>query len=308
MSSAAVIICTRDRPDDLRTTVRSINDQETAPSLLLLVVDASRSDIAQRNANFLSNITPLQTAHLRYPDSPSLPRQRNYGIEHLPEEREIVFFLDDDVTLDPGYIDTIENYLDAHPEVAGVGGYNPIPPPSFSLRHAARCLFLLDHPEPGRVLPSGAASSPHRLRTLQPTDVQWLAGFSMTYRRACLRNERFDDSLEEYAYLEDRDFALRMRQHGRLITHPDATLTHRRSSVNRYDSEKLAYSFVTHRYWLTDKNVSQSLSKLAFWWSVLGSLLATLLSTQSTKWAALRGSLKGIRATLFHTHPLLQSR
>lgn len=309
MSRSAAVICTRNRHDSLSRTVASIQNQASDFSLLLLVVDASDPEVVQKNKRLLSETSSLQSVHLSYPESPSLARQRNYGIERLPPDVEIVFFLDDDVTLKPGYFRKIVNLLDQDPRIEGVGGYDVnshTSPLSRSPQQLIRYLFLLDHPQPGRILPSGEASPPHRTQANQPIPVQWLAGFSMAVRRSALKRERFDDRLEGYSHYEDRDLTLRIGRHGRLVTHPDARLAHRRAAQNRHDPERFNYSMLTHLYWFVEKNIQHPLRKPAFWWSTLGRLIATLLSNAPQRWDALRGLQKGVRAVMTRSHPLLK--
>jgi GT2 family glycosyltransferase len=308
MPRSAAIICTRNRAEALSRTVDSIENVAQETPLLLIVVDASDQEILKQNKNRLSESSSLSHLHLHYPDRPSLARQRNYGIQRLPSDVEIVFFLDDDVSLKPGYLREIVTLFDRNSEVVGVGGYdvNQNVTSSFSAQQLLRYLFLLDHPQPGRVLPSGEASPPHRTRSDRPISVHWLAGFTMAYRRSVLERESFDNRLDGYSHYEDRDLAVRICRHGRLMVHPGAQLAHRRSSQNRYDAVRFNYSMLTHLYWFVEKNLESPFRKPAFWWATLGRVLATVFSSNPKKWNALRGLANGIRTVLTRSHPLLK--
>lgn len=304
----AIIICTRNRPEELRRTVASIEEQDQASSLLLMVVDASAPEQARRTQALLDRTT-LPNCYVPYPATPSLARQRNYGLDRLPASVDIVFFLDDDVTLLPGFFHRVTDYMDRHSDVVGVGGLNTVelPRSASPVRRGLRHAFLLDHPRPGRVLPSGAASSPHHTSHAHPTATQWLTGFAMAYRRSALERERFDERLEGYSHYEDRDLSVRIRRHGRLVMLPQARLIHRESPTNRYDAASFTYSMITHLYWFVEKDIRHPLRKPAFWWATLGRFLATLTSSKPQKWAALHGQLSGIRAILTRAHPLLRT-
>jgi len=223
---------------------------------------------------------------------------------------DIVFFLDDDVTLKPGYFRKIIDLFDQNPELAGVGGYDlaHTAQPNTSARQLFHYLFLLDHPQPGRVLSSGEASPPHRTQADHPIAVEWLAGFSMAFRRSLLDQNRFDENLDGYSHYEDRDLTFRIAEHGRLVVHPEAQLIHHRSPKNRHDARQYNYSMTTHLYWFVEKNIEHPLRKVAFWWSMLGHFLATLFSTETQKRDALRGLLDGSRAVITRSHPLLKTK
>ena len=305
----AVIIATRNRPDDLERTLRSIARAESAGDLLVMIVDGSDPGQVAANQRVVANLSSLDIDHRLFPGPPSLARQRNAGIHRLPESVELVFFLDDDVILDPEYFRQITRAFDQHPDIVGVGGYDASisSQPECSLRQVSRFAFLLDHPRPGCVLPSGQASSPDCADISDPVNVQWLTGFSMAYRRHVLEQERFDASLEGYSHYEDRDLSVRISHYGRLVVLPGARLHHRKSPTNRYDSKQFTYSSLVHIYWFVEKNIQHPLRKPAFWWATIGQTLALIVSSKPQKWDALRGHLKGIATILTRDHALLKS-
>lgn len=106
--------------------------------------------------------------------------------------------------------------------------------------------------------------------------------------------------------LEDRDLSYRIGQEARLVVQPQARLYHRRSSRNRYDTERHVYSRVVHRRWFIDKHFAGPIPRLAFWWSLLGRFLATAISSDPDRDAALRGLRRGIRTVWTRSHSLLQ--
>lgn len=292
----AVLICTRNRPDDLARTLASLDDQRMPGPLALFVVDGSSPDVRRRNRSAV-HATRVPSRYLPFCDRPSLPRQRNRGLDALPPSVEIVFFLDDDVTLHDGYLCTIAALFDRRPAVGGVGGRQVPPPPeraSSVLRRMARYIFLLDHPAPGRLLPSGHISGYHRVSTSTPFEVEWLCGFSCAFRRSLLQMERFDPDLDGYALFEDRDVSIRMAQRTTLMVHPEATLTHHVSPINRYDVARFHHTAVVNRHWLVRKHRQAGLSRSAWAWSLFGQWMALRMSTRDAApaqqgfWAGLR--------------------
>ena len=309
MLQSAAIVCTKDRPEALSRTVSSIHRHGQETLRLLMVVDASDPQTVDQNKVRLSQVSDPKTVHVSYSGLPSSARQRNLGIDRLPSDMDLVFFLDDDVTVQPEYFDRIIDLFRQNPDVQGIGGFDvthdSLPP--YSIRRLLRYLFLLDHPRPGRILPSGNASPPQRTTSEHPVPVDWLPGFSMTLRRDVLETERFSPALDRYSYYEDCDLTVRVRKHGPLLSHPNARLAHRRSPKSRHDARDFQHSLLAHLYWFMEKNVEHPLKKPAFWWSTLGRLLAVLFSTKSQKWKALSGLLKGIRTIWTRSHPLLES-
>ncbi|WP_456427416.1 glycosyltransferase family 2 protein [Rhodocaloribacter sp.] len=301
----AVIVCTRNRPEDLTRALASIA-AEAGPEMLVMVVDASDPAARTQNAARAETFTAAPLRYLPFPGAPSLARQRNFALDHLPPSVAIVHFLDDDVTLAPGYFHVLNAWFD-HPSVGGAGGRVIEPgPPRPRRRMPLRRLFLLDHPAPGRVLPSGVTTPAQTLPLPTPRPVQWLSGCSCAYRRTLLDVHRFDDRLEGYALDEDLDLSFRLGREARLVVDPRAMLFHHVSPVGRDALERRAHDALVHRYWFLEKNLRSPLRKPAFWWSVFGKLLVAGLSSHPDARDALRGRLRAVRTLLRREHYLLR--
>ena len=79
---------------------------------------------------------------------------------------------------------------------------------------------MLDSPRTGRVLPSGR--NPLVVDVLSVTEVDWLSGCSMSFRRAVFEMFSFNEELTGYGLGEDVEFSYRVHQRGRLLVTPDA--------------------------------------------------------------------------------------
>ncbi len=327
----AIVICTRNRTDDLRATLESVavclreEISHGQPASLVLVVDASEGEAVRcRHRALCENLGAQAVVRYRvYRGRASLPRQRNYAVEQLPPSVEAVHFIDDDVTVEAGYFQRLARVLAEHPDVGGVGGL-VLPPDKTSpcpraptVRAWMRRLFLIRSKVPGRILPSGCSSSvqlPASCRAgsgraeppgLCPTE--WLSGCSATYRRAVLERFRFDDRLEGSAPFEDWDFSYRVGAAWRLVVEPRARLVHRVSPVSRLRAAAYAREYTVHHHWFVTKNIRHPLRKPAFWWATLGRLLAAAFSAKPYGGAVLKGRLSGAKAVLQRTHPLLKA-
>jgi len=278
----------------------SIDHQSNAQERQLIVVDASNRVICRQNRNLLEN-TSYPVDHLRYEGAPSAARQRNYGLDRLSSSIQYVFFLDDDISLHSDCLPRMVEMLRERPDIDGVGAIEHAPteasaPPSRSAMW--RYLFLLDHPEPGRVLPSGHVSLYNSIsETNGITHVEWLSTCCCAYRRAAIHNMRFATNLGRALY-EDRDFAYRVAQGGTLAVVPTAHYTHYSSSINRNTAAQYAHSRMCARHRFVEGTVRHPLRKLAFWWATLGQLIALMASSNPSKHQALRGHLQGIKTVL----------
>lgn len=307
----AIVICTLNRPDDLARTVESINAQSLPGQTTLVVVDASDEENAARNARTVRQAS-LPSTHHRYERPPSSASQRNTAIDLLPPSVEVVFFLDDDVTLHAGYFVRLAECLESDEEIIGVGSQLGNVPDRYvrpRWNRQLRSLFFLDHPEPGRLLPSGRVSLYYDAPNTEPFPVDWLPGCACAIMRWTLERERFDEALQGYALFEDRDLSVRLARHGRLLVEPRAVLDHHMSPVNRLSAERYQYRQLINLRWIVDKCIAHPLGPAAYWWSVFGQaliLLAAQRNGSEIARAALRGFLRGFRAVLLRDDPLLQ--
>jgi GT2 family glycosyltransferase len=285
--------------------VLSIDRQSNSQERRLIVVDASNRAVFSQNRDLLKS-TSCPVNHLRYEGAPSAARQRNYGVERLPDSVGFVHFLDDDVTVHSGYFAALVRFLNRRPSVAGVGGYVDEPGSSAGDPSPAQRLFLQAAQIRGVVLPSGHTTSAQHVPLSHPIQTDWLSGCASTYRRAWLDRFRFDGQLVGYAPGEDLDLSYRIRQEAPLYVVPSASLTHHRSSQGRLSTTEYHCLSLIHRYWFVRKNIDHPLRYPAFWWAVLGQLIAQITSSKEAKYDALRGHLRGIRAILASDHRILR--
>lgn len=309
-ASEAVVICTRNRPEELTLTLQSIAAHPPSVDLLLAVIDASDAEQRTRTRSLVEGFDALPSVHWPYTDMPSLARQRNMALDRLPPSVEIVHFIDDDVTVHAGYFEALSTVLHSHADIGGVGGriHQPKAPPSPSTW--PRRLFLLSSARDGVVLPSGCAESaqlndPSSAPLSSPISTEWLSGCSCTYRRDVLQRHRFASSMDGYALLEDLEFSYRVGQDTSLLVVPEATLTHRVSAQNRHNLSEYVYTAMVHRYWLVTTTLTPNAGTLPFWWAFVGEVLACASHPQgSTK---LRGLVRALKSLLTRDHPLLST-
>lgn len=190
MSRISICIATHERPANLRRTLAAIERQGRPPDEVV-ISDSSRTEDPALLEELASS--PLKVKRVRSA-SRALPWQRWWAFQHA--SGEIILFLDDDVSLRPPALETLEAAyasLSADPSrnVAGVGfrmvyddGSEPERRPS-SLRE--RWLAMSSVP-PGSVTAGGLTVSFEGLKAQGPTEVDVLWGGAMSFRREALAN------------------------------------------------------------------------------------------------------------------------
>lgn len=125
--SVAVVVCTRDRPDQLRSCLDALLQLRTRPAEIVVVDNAPSDD---RTADVCRG---LPVRYVRE-DTAGQARARNRGI--VETTADLVAFTDDDCTPGPGWLDGLAASF-ADPLVMAVTGY-VVPA---ELEHPAQFLF-----------------------------------------------------------------------------------------------------------------------------------------------------------------------
>lgn len=285
------IIATRNRPDYLLDTVRSLVGQTVLPAELC-IVDSSietptRAEIEQRCAQ-----VGLQLDYV-HPAPRGLTVQRNIGLERTTGDP--VFLIDDDIWMAPDvHAEVLAEYGRWGHELGGVRGAPVHPPSPGTFTILWRRLFGLGGwwPEAsGKMRPGffveGVAASAEVRR------LDYFNGWFMSFKREVFERELFDERLSGYAFKEDIDFSYRVVKHGYvLVQTPRARIDHRKSGSERmppFDHQRmnLANQFYLHR-----KHMPQTVRyKAALWWALVGMLILNLGKAVETRD---RGYLTGL--------------
>lgn len=215
---ASVIVCTRNRADLLEGTLRSILADAPATPWELIVVDNSSTDR-----------TPEVVASCR-------AQARGIRFDHLVEERlghsharnrgiaaargEYVVFTDDDVLVEPGWLDALCAAF-SEPDVLAAGGMIlpswPSPPPAWMSNRLSGVLAITDYGDEPRDL----------------TGDEYPVGANMAIRRSALGpgDDAFDTRLghrgEGYFGFDEYELFRDLRSRGRLAYRPGAVVHHR---------------------------------------------------------------------------------
>jgi glycosyltransferase involved in cell wall biosynthesis len=243
----SIIICTKNRAKDLDTTLKSVFNQFNLPDSVIIVDDSHNFECS----SILKKYESLSSVHCIYvhshPANSGLPAARNCGIKKIPETTDIVLFLDDDVTLERNYLQSIGEIFDQLPEISGVSGgikngYYTKPwyikiilgMIGWIIPTLVQATFY--YPTVSR---TADAMSPLFLKKNKDSvHAQWLSGCNMAYRSKIFWDGNiFDEQLVGYSLGEDMIFSHLLYKKGHQFAFSyKAQLTHRISQENRIPS------------------------------------------------------------------------
>ena len=115
-----LIICTYMRDEPLLKLLLSMKEQTLYPNEIL-IIDGSLNNKTKQvlEANKFENLKYCLVDE----KNRGLTKQRNYGVNLVSNESEIVCFLDDDIVLTPNYFENLMRTYDLHTDALAVGGY-----------------------------------------------------------------------------------------------------------------------------------------------------------------------------------------
>lgn len=274
----SVVICSFQRPQDLRNLLESLVQQTLLPQEVV-IVDQSTDDRTRR----------LMQEYARSPSSgidrwiyvhqneKSLVKARNRGIKEATGD--IVSFLDDDVVPLKDYLEVISRYFQDS-SIGGVTGNLVVPQPlkgvKWEMRQLLSRIFLVNSFY-GRMTPS-SFGYPIFEEVKELREVELFSGHSMNFRRELVEREPSDEWFSGYSFREDVDLSYRISRHSRLVLAPEARFHHNYSPANRPDVRDLQRMAFRNYLYLFKKHRPQTLwYKLLFGYSVFGILFMEFL-------------------------------
>jgi GT2 family glycosyltransferase len=133
--------------------------------------------------------------------------------------------------------------------------------------------FLISYFD-GRMTHSGFGYPIYEKEIDRVTEVEFLPGCNMNYRRSAMGGERFDEWFTGYSFREDADYAYRIARRSKAIMIPEAKLFHNYSINNRLDFEALKKMETRNYHHVFAKYKGQSaIGRVLFAYSMLGLVL-----------------------------------
>ena len=306
----SLIICTYMRPKPILQLLQSVREQTLYPDKIL-VVDGST------NAETEIVLEENQFPHLQYfavpPEHRGLTKQRNFGIERLGDEVEVVCFLDDDTVLEKDYFEEIIKTFEENQDVSGVGGvainengwslaepnkeYDPnhyYQWEGFVYKEGQRnvvrnYLGLQSNLGPGRMPAFSHGRTCGFPLTGKTYGVDLLIGMSFAFRKKVVDAIRFSPYFEGYGLYEDADFCIRALQFGKNAVNTKAQLSHFHDPSGRPNQYKYGKMVVRNGWYLWRvKNPKPSWKAKIKWHSI--TILLTLIRFTNTFTTAKRAA------------------
>lgn len=304
----SIVIPTYNRPKELRNCLESILHQTVPPVEILVMDDGDLPEmplVEQLEARGV-------TCQLHRKTEKGLTRSRNQGIDHATGD--IVQFFDDDVVLEPAFLQAQLDVYEAHPEAA-FGGLSGLELNLCEgggwryLEYFYNRLFLLSPPSAGGITPTGFAEQLAVYRAFPPrrlTAARMLGGSSFSFRRHVFDDFRFAEHYTHgYCQGEDKDFSLRASSKYQLHINPDARYRHYHSPLGRVDKYRRGrdYLLSAHDVYVRFAH-GQRAGNALFYYSFAGywirALAAAMLKPGTREVDRLRGlrdALREIRST-----------
>ena len=250
----SLIICTYQRPKPLLQLLQSVQEQTLYPDEIL-IIDGSTNEATQ----FILEQNHFQNVHyfLVPKEHRGLTKQRNFGIEKVSSDVEIVCFLDDDTVLSTDYFEQLLSTYQKYPDALGVGGYihnetkwefiGTIYKPQIDefcfdgwkrkdgSRFVLRKKLGLDSDCPPGF--SSLYSHGRSVGFLPPSgkiyEVEQLMGGVSSFQKKVFETHQFSTYFEGYGLYEDADFCLRVAKTGKLYLNTAAKLNHYHAASGR---------------------------------------------------------------------------
>jgi len=291
----SLIICTYMRPRAILKLLQSVSEQTLYPNEIV-VIDGSANDDTETilNQKEYKNLYYCKVDKINR----GLTKQRNFGIEKVSKNSDIICFLDDDTILEPTYFENLIKTYSEKPDALAVGGYitnevlwqKEVVPKDKShfyydgwqrtepLRFKIRRYFgLLPDVSPG-FMPS--FSHGRSISFLPPSnriyEVEQLMGGVSSYKKEILKTFKFSTYFEGYGLYEDADFSLRLAKTGKLYINTGAQLAHYHDDSGRPNQYHYGKMVIRNGWYVWRVKYPNPSLKASFKWHATAILLTKI--------------------------------
>ncbi|MCF6280160.1 MAG: glycosyltransferase, partial [Flavobacteriaceae bacterium] len=276
------------RPDAVVKLLQSVENQTLYPNEILIIdgsIDNKTEDALNKNS--FKNATFFKVDASQR----GLTKQRNFGVQKVTEDIDIVCFLDDDTILEKNYfIELIKTYI-IHSDAVAVGGtitnevnwkkknskisYDEFELDSFvrklGKRNVLRKRFGLLSDKPPGIMPLFSNGFP--ISYLPPNDkiykVEYFMGGISSYKKSLFDKILFSTYFEGYGLYEDMDFCLRASRIGKVYVNTASKLEHHHEGAGRPNKYKYGKMVVRNGWYVWRVKYPKPSLKAHFKWNAI---------------------------------------
>lgn len=280
MLRMSVVMATRNR-DCIFRCLRSLLKQTIRP-YEIVVVDTSVTDKIKPRIEKMLKSSGIRLVYNHYTHN-NLCTSRNKGIDNATGD--ILFFLDDDAVLDSRYVEEITSFLSSNRDAAGAEG------------------FIVN--EKNRRILERLAHFPRIPKRDELSQVWFLHGSNMTYRREIFNKFRFDENIPGFC-IDDTEFGTRVSKEHKLYFVPTAIVEHNPAvkggmRTKGMETSKDLYEHCMIRvrayHYVFMKHLSFT-EFIAFLFQNITFVLRILFFSKTNKYRAFKGVLAGYASLL----------
>lgn len=247
--TVSLIIPTKNRPEELTQTVRSIAALVSHPEELV-IIDQSQASAEAAVKDIVSDCRGMRLVYLLEPQLPGLVAARLRSLEVA--SGDILFFVDDDNTLEADCVARLRERFLARPDIMGICAVDTsgltIP---WWLVWARRAYML----GPWNDIRSLINKRYRGLRDPQPTRL--FSGGYMSFRRGVFREFQFEDRLWGHRWCSSIDFSYRVSSKHLLVIDPLVRMFHR-NPYGTYEPAQWVRIRVAGAFFFFQRNVRKN--------------------------------------------------
>lgn len=279
-----MIIASAHRAEQLEQTVTSVLRQSCLPEEILVCV-SDRNHVTASTFQY-DKVTvlvgPKGSCH-----------QRNTGLSNVSPGTDYVFFFDDDIELSLSYIEMTVALMERHRNVTVAVGAMLLDAANGQPVNRAEAVRLCR--ESDRTF-----SSPDTRLTFSPRTSG--SACAMAVRWSAAAQERFDENLPLYGWLEDLDYSYRVGAHGLVVQCHNSHAVHLGWRGGRVSGRALGYSQIVNPLYLWKKNRCLPLLKVLYrhWlWHFAANVSGVLSRDRDVdRLGRLVGNFRGLKSLL----------
>lgn len=290
-----IVVCTRNRPDDLDRCIGTISKQILPCNLAVEVLVLDDGDLDESMLKrFQSMLMPCVKFRYHKKTDPGLLLSRITALNLA--SFDIVLFLDDDVELAEDYLCVLKDSWELFDDSAGIGGIDTLLHTGYLWRAYNR-LICYKSGNPGKLSLSGCNGSIMDWVSVNDYfESDFLSGCNMSFRKSSLVELKPVKWLNSYSAGEDIYLSLLAKQKGRLIVNPALKVVHNRSEISRDRVIDVASSQINNNYRLFKLTNPKWWQYIVFLWTFLGRLSICLPYRNS--WPKALGYIKGFKSLI----------